>query len=282
MRINIISTLQKYDGLKDCFNCNTVEAYHLREALEKRGCEVRFVNDRQLLRALPPKTNHTIVISATAIQFIRTNSAYLKRIRLTTTGKLTIYLAAAWLDYDKIFDYIFTVVKPFRERSAKYVYVGWGADPTYCYPEQTEKAVFVDSFMYKFYKGKFNPIYDIIKRTLLKSKLKVYIPQREYHGHKKISWPILQSIMRKCHFYVCTQLGESGLTRIEAAYCGALLVVHKAFYRPLTMATLEHAIWTTEKELRKILKSQTNPMEISKKAHVHTWDKVANRILSKL
>ena len=136
--------------------------------------------------------------------------------------------------------------------------------------------------MYEFYGGKFNKIYDIYKETLPKLRLKTYNPWPTYHGSKRLRWTQVQELLRKTHYYCCTQPGESGLTRIEAATCGALLVVPRPLYKPRTMASLEHRIWDTKADLVKILKTETDPETIRKKALEHSWDKVASRIINVL
>jgi len=217
---------------------------------------------------------------------MRKNHKYLELVRASTKGKMTLYLDAAYAYWDKLFDVIFTVVQPFQKSSSKYVYAGWGADPKYCYPDQGTRAVFCDSLMYGFYKGRYDPIYTLIETACAELSacvpLQIYCPFPNYHNRQVITWPEMQAILRKCHFYMCTQDGESGLTRIEAATSGALLVVPKPLYRYRTMGSLEHVIWTSKEELRQILMSNTHPCVISRKARAHTWDRVAARILKEL
>ena len=280
--INLVSSLKEGDNPKSrWFTFNMTVAWFLRKAFEKKGVQCNFVNDRTLL--LEEEADHTIVTSGMAMKFAREMPHYLKVLRKTTNGKLTVYLDADYKEWEKYFDIIFTVVEllPITSRTY-YRYVGWGADPKYCYPDQDERAVFLDSLMHGYYDNKFNKIYDIYKKTLSALDLKVYNPWPRYHGSVRLLWYQVQELLRKSHYYCCTQLGESGLTRIEAATCGALLVVPRPLYRPRTMASLEHRIWDTEDDLIKILKTKTDPQAIRKKALAHSWDKVASRILKTL
>ena len=89
----------------------------------------------------------------------------------------------------------------------------------------------------------------------------------------------MQKIIRKCHYYCCTQLGESGLTRIEAATSGALLVVPEALYRPRTMDSLECRMWRTRDDLLDILSTDVDVKANREKALVHSWDKVVERMI---
>jgi len=287
--INLISNLGEDAKLENVSLFNNTVAWFLRKAFEKKGVEVRFVKEHDLLVKSPPNADHALVISGIAMQywagthrFVRGKTPTIRsKIRKATKGKIAVYLDSDYPQWIKPFDHVFTVVKP-QSKDPKCVYAGWGADPEYCYPDQDEKAVFLDSLMYEFYKGKFNDIYDIYKKVLPTLGLKIYDPWPTYHGSTRITWTQVQDILRKTHFHCCTQLGESGLTRIEAATCGALLVVPKPLYRPRTMASLEHRIWSTKEDLIKILKTETDPEAIRKKALQHSWDKVASRIIQTL
>ena len=289
MKINLISNIGEGSTLEDVGNFNRTIAWFIHEALEKQGVDARLVRDRDLLTNPPPEADHAIVISNIAMNFVAgTHKAVrgrvpsiLSQLRKATKGKISIYLDADYPQWFKYFDHVFTVVKP-QSKDPKCVYAGWGADPEYCYPDQDEKALFLDSLMYEFYKGRFNPIYDIYKKVLPSLDIKVYDPWPTYHNSVRLLWTQVQDILRKTHFHCCTQLGESGLTRIEAATSGALLVVPRALYKPRTMASLEHKIWSTEEELIKILTTETDPTNIRKKALAHSWDKVASRILETL
>lgn len=286
MIINLVCDLTEGGTLDQYFSFNMTTSWFLRAALEKQGHTCRVIPSREIMTCPIPKADHTLVTSAIAMKAIRKNTDYLERVRRSTKGKLTLYLDAAYAYWDKIFDVIFTVVKPFTKSSSKYVYAGWAADPEYCYPDQRARAVFCDSLMYGFYNGRLDHIYKQIETVFAEFRetesLTIYCPFPDYHNRQVITWPSMQRILRRCHFYVCTQDGEGGLTRIEAATCGALLVVPKPLYRPHTMSSLEHVIWTSRKELHTILKSNTEPEKISRKARAHTWGKVASRILEEL
>ncbi len=294
MIINLISNFGEDAKLENIRVFNHTVAWFLREALEKKDIEVTFVRDHDLLEKSPPNADHTLVISGTAMYYVAGSPKTMRRypalrgktptirnkVKKATKGKIAVYLDADYPQWFEHFDYVFTVVKP--RKHPKCVYAGWGADPEYCYPKQDEKAVFLDSLMYKFYGGRFNKIYDIYKETLPALGLKTYNPRPTYHGSKRLPWTQIQDMFRKSHYFCCTGLGESGLPRIESATCGALLVVPKPLYRPRTMASLEHKIWDTKADLAKIRTTETDPEAIRKKALVHSWDKVAARILATL
>lgn len=303
MLINIVSNLGQETPPEKLYNFNQVVAWSLRKAFEKRGIETRFVQDRLMEKGGIPQADHCIVISAKAMVMIRASGQSQKlcyeRLRKATTGKMTLYLDSDFGRWGKIFDCVFTLAKPQRLRPS-YFYAGWGANPEFCYPEQRERSVYLDSLKIPYHNGKFDDIFDILRdvlkisehslettksitQTLPNLNMTLYMPVPRYNKRfKTIYWPEIQEILRKCHYYCCTQLGEGGLTRIEAATCGALLVVPKALYRPKTMETLEHKIWETKDELLDILSTKTDVNAIRKKALEHSWDKVVDRMLKVL
>ena len=137
----------------------------------------------------------------------------------------------------------------------------------------------LDTMIMDKYEGRFTHVFDAYNSVLEKTDLTIYSPVPKYRGRKGVNWTGIQEIMRKCHFYCCTQWGESGLTRIEAATCGALLVVPFDMLRSRTMCSLEYRLWSTEEELIDILASETDIESIRKKALEHSWDKVVGRML---
>lgn len=279
MIINLFSYNTEASTPNNLFSFNQVVAWSMRKAFTKIGIETRFVSDGQFWEEAIPKADHSIVISGFVMRTIKDNPTFHKKVKHATNGKMTLYLDADYANWWKFFDHVFTLAKLHATSSEKYVYAGWGADPEYCYPEQGEKAVFLDSLMYGYYNEKFNKIYDVYKETLSTCNVKIYNPVPKYREGKRIEWPEMQKIIRKCHFYCLTQPGEGGLTRIEAATCGALLVVPEAFSKLRCISSLEHRVWKTREDLVKILNTKTNIKAIRKKALEHSWDKVVKRML---
>lgn len=282
MIINLVSNLDETSKIGELYNFNHVVAWSLREGFAEHGVETHLIKDVTMQKGGLPKADHSIVISVIGMKLFRDNEICRRHLRDASTGKTAVYLDADFSKWNKIFDYVFTLATLTKAKRG-YVYAGWGANPEFFYPEQSEKAVYVDSLMYGKYEDKFNHIYDIYSEMMAETDLTIYFPIPVYNKrYNLIYWPELQKIIRKCNYYCCTQLGDGGLTRIEAATCGALLVVPKEFYRPKTMATLEHKIWETKEELMDILSTETNVQSIRKKALEHTWGKVAGRMLDAL
>ncbi len=279
MIINLISNLEEGAKLNDLNAYNTVVAWFLREALEKREVECHVLNGRKLLTTPPPKADHTIVFSANAMIQVRSNPDYMKMLRTSTLGTVDLWLDASWAGWDRYFDYIFTVAKPYSSIPPQYIHVGYGADPRHLYPEQKEKAVFLDSLMWGKYNGKYDKVYKLYEKVLSDMGIKVYTPVPVYNKSKRLPWLEMQKIRRKCHFFLVTQLGGFGLGRIEAATCGSLIVQPKPLYRPWLSIDVEMEIWSTRKDLIKILNAPVDVEAIREKALEHTWDKAADRML---
>ncbi len=282
MKINMICNLDGDVKLNDLNAYNTVVAYFLREALLKRDVDGCLVKGRGLLEKPPSKADHTIVFSNLAMNYVRSNPAYLKMLRKTTRGSVCLWLDASWAGWERFFDYIFCVAKPYGGRPPQYVHGGYGADPRYLYPEQEEKAVFLDSLMWGKYKGKYDKIYKLYEEVLADLEIKVYSPVPVYNKSRRVPWLEMQAARRKCHFFLVTQLGGFGLGRMETATCGALVVQPKTLDRPWLNVDLKMKIWSSPEDLIKILEAPVDVAAIRKKALEHSWDKAAGRVLQTL
>ncbi len=277
--INLITNIEGDAKLDDLNAYNTVVAWFLREALIEREIEGRLIQGRNLLTNPPPKADHTIVFSALAMNYVRSNPAYLKMLRKTTRGTVDLWLDASWSGWDQYFDYIFCVAAPYASRPPQYVHVGYGADPTHLYPEQDERAVFLDSLMWGKYEGKYDKIYKLYEEVLSNLGMKVYNPNPTYTGSRRLPWLEMQAIRRKCHFFLVTQLGGFGLGRIEAATCGSLIVQPRPLYRRRLTIDVEMEIFSSCRDLIRILEAPVDIEAIRKKALEHTWEKAADRII---
>jgi len=232
--------------------------------------------------------------------------AFCNRIYNSTRDKTTLLIDSNFSYWDRYFDIVFTVATPtfpldptseaFLKRYGskskskpwlypeKYIYAGWGADPEYCYPDKNEqKTIFVDGYeaSAKYYNPckKWYVIIDHVLKSLTDAKThRIY----DYSDGKRHPWTTFQRMLRESHFYIDPQLGATGLTRIEAATCGCLIVSAKEMYGAWALDPLETACWETEEELREILARETNPQCIHERARVQTWNKVAKRIIAGL
>ncbi len=272
--LNIISNSNENSKLENIVSFNQMVAWFLHDAFKKLGHPSRLVSDTS---SHIPVADNTLVVSGLAMVRMRTKPGYRAMVRRATRRRVTLYLDADFGDMGYPYNIIFTVVPPVRK--GRFVYAGWGADPAYYYPDQREKAVFLDrQHSYRGFPAEMARIYQTYLRVLPTTGAKIYRPPQKV----RIPLPELQEMFRRCHYYCCTQYGDSGLTRIEAATCGALLVVPARLYKPRTMGALSHAIWRTEADLRKIMATKTDPKAISIQARKQTWGLAARRIMARL
>lgn len=277
MIINLVSNLGEDFNPDLILQYNTAITSNLKKALEEEGHDVNLVRDHT---DEAPKANHTIVISNWAMKKLRADPLYLIMLREATDGKLGLWLDAAFGGMDDIYDVVLTVTPPYLNSGPKFKWVGFAADPELFYPEQgLRPTAFVDSYAYGWHNGSFNHIFDTLQAVLKTSEVDVIQPILQYNTGKRIPWDQLAGLFRRCHFSIVTQLGHWGLTNIETATCGALLVIHKSMDRPNTWpCKLNHVIWETSTDLEEILKGPVDVETNRAQALENSWAKVVARI----
>lgn len=282
MRINLVSNLGENFDVKKFNAYNHVIAYNLREALLDSGHDVQMIRDHD--NEVPFfKADHTVVISAVAMNKIHDNQGYKLMLRANTEGKFCLWLDAAFSQWGPYFDLIFTVVPPYKDSASHYRWVGYAADPAIFYPAHEEKTVFVDSYMWGWYGGIHDWIYRIIQEVLEDSGLRILQPVPIYNKGRRATWPEMIEAFRASHFHVTTQVGNFGLTNIEATTCGALLVIHENLNEPRSWPfPMPHVTWKTREDLEEILTKMPDIRENRIMALEHSWRRVALRLLEGL
>ncbi len=281
MKINIVSNLGEGFNPDLILQYNTSIAFNLRKALKGAGHEINLVKDHD---NQAPKADHSIVISNWAMNRVRDDPRYLNMLREATDGKLGLWLDASFSGMDKLYDVVLTVTPPYEHSSPKFKWVGYAADPTVFYPEQDPRpTAFVDSYAYGWYGGEYDYVYDILKAVLDVSQIQVLQPIEQYNTGKRIPWPQLAALFRRCHFSIVTQLGHWGLTNIETATCGALLIMPKPMDRPHSWpCDLNHVFWENQADLEEILSRPVDIEANRAKALESTWEKVVDRLTEAL
>jgi len=280
MNFNIISNLtEKFDTNK--FNAyNHVVTYELRKELQRRGHTVHLVRDHD--NRQPPQCDHTIAVSNVGMSKIRSNSHYRKQIRKSTKGKLCLWLdsdVGNWPDYDLVF----CVNLSHNRNPRKFRYVGWAAGPERFKSAQQQKTAFIDAYMWGWYQGRYDHIYETLREVTESLDISTIQLVIEYNKIRRATWNEMTEAFTKSHYYICTQIGNWGLTNIEAATCGALLVIHRDLDRPKTWPSpLNHKLWSTAEELREILTEPVDVQANRSKAMKNSWQKVVNRIMEAL
>ena len=284
LRVNLISSVDDDTSIEDIMSPNQVYAWFLHKAFVDAGVDVRLVKGVKLKKENPPETDHTIVISAAAYTYMTTIEGYAERLRESTAEKLVCYMNTDELRHgDHYFDHCFTQIEPRGGRPEKFICVGWGVDPEYSYPEQGEKAAFLDSKgFHELNMKSVAKVYQVYDNVLPKLDMKIYIPVPVYNKDPRLPYPDYQAILRKCHYFLCTQFGEGGITRLEAAACGALLVVPAKFRPRKTMKLFNHRIWYTEEDLIEILDEPVDIEANRRRALEHRWKDVVKGLIGLL
>jgi len=227
MRVNLISNIDENSRLEAISAPSQIYAWFLHKAFAEEGVDVRLISVPTLLKETPPEADYTVVILSVDSIIMLKEKGCIEKLRSSTARSLTCYANTDEMRWgvDQYFDYCFTQIEPRSSCHERYVCVGWGVDPTYSYPEQSEKAALLDSkVLRRRMRHKVKKAYQIYDDVLPKLNIKTHNPVSTY-GSGRVPYPEYQSILRKCHYFLCTQFGEGGLNRLEAAACGALLVV---------------------------------------------------------
>jgi len=282
--VNLISNLDENSRIEEINRPNQVYAWFLHKAFLGEGLDTNHVNETKLKQEQPPEADHTIVISAATIRYIIEEEGYAQRLRDSTSGKLACYMNTDGLRSGEwLFDHCFTQMEPRRKQPKKYTCAGWGVEPDYSYPDQNERAAFLDSrIIRRRNMRRMKEIYQSYDSVLPQLDLRIYNPIPVYKKGKRLTYPDYQAILRKCYYFLCTQFGDGGLNRLEAAACGALLVVPASLYVKKTMTQLNHRIWRTEEDLIEILSEPVDIEANRRRAVEHTWRDVVEHILKVL
>jgi len=277
MILNLVSNLGEGYNPDLILQYNTSIAVNLKKFLEKAGHDVNLVKDHD---NTAPEADHSIVISNWAMNKIKANHGYRRMLREVSRGKVALWLDAAFGGMDELYDVVLTVTPPYEASAPKFKWVGYAADPEVFYPQPgSEPTAFVDSYAFGWYNAEYDYVYDIIKEVLEDIELKIIQPVTQYNTGKRVPWTQYAALFRQCQFSVVTQLGGWGLTNIETATCGALLVMNKAMDRPLSWpCKMNHAFWETKEELKDILGRDVDLKANRAVALESSWGDVVNRV----
>lgn len=277
MRFNILSTIKEGAQPRDLWSYNQIVAYSLKKGLKTLGHEAILIDDKTEDFKC---ANHTIVTSSKVLNQFRRNPGYMRAVANATAGKVCLWLDSdfnGW--YTPLFDRILVVCRQHSQDPERFRYVGWAADSTLFKPLQKSSMVAVDTYMRGFYGGRLDHVYDIIESVVKTTKMQVYHPVTQYNTGR-IKWPVLASGLRMSTHYIVTQPAAWGLTNIEAATCGAQLLIHKDLVASKTWPSpLNYWVYGSAEELTELLKRPVDVEANRKLALENTWQKVAMRVV---
>lgn len=276
MRFNLVSNLSEQAEPTQFCSYNHIIAYSLKKALTSAGHEAVLVSDKQ---TQIPIADHAIVISNFAMNRVLREINYHSALKAASRGLLCLWLDSDFGDWKNHFDRVLTVNRRGAHKPEVFRYVGWAADSSIFFPEQSGLAVYVDPYMRGFYGCRFDSVYDEIQRVVESSGIEFFQPVFQYNAGR-VPWVTVAGLLRKSSFFVVTQLGKWDLMNIEAATCGALLVVHKRLDRPDTYPSpLNHRVYSSPEELLEILREPVDVAANRAVALENTWAKVVDRVL---
>lgn len=230
MKIAIISNLSEGARLVDLQGYNQVYAYHLQKELRAKGQTVELFSDKELPSF--PNADITIVLSATGII----------KIRDTALGGLAKAIMAKTRLYHLTDGPIRSIV-PWAQSKDKGAYIGMGADPAVCYPDQdTIPVVLFNAWNATVDRGQWddpvlNDCIDVL-REIKSDGVEIWslnvdldfadkVIGLPVKGQKKcgyVKWLEICRAYRKGWVFLDTTPKVIELGRVEAACCGNRLV----------------------------------------------------------
>lgn len=278
MLFNLVSDLTETSKVEELYSYNQVIAYNLNKAFSEAKHQVNLVHHSfdEI-----PKADVTIVISRVGFLRAMKSKEYLNKLNTVSKRKVCLWLDSDFGDWRGIFERVFVANLRYKKQLHRFRFVGWAADPDLFRSEQKSLCALFDPFMYGYYNGKFDKLYEMLERV--KAKIDNSLQPLKRYNQGRIKWLELAALFRKASHYVLTQPNFWGWTNIEAATCGALLVVHKSLDKPKTWPTrLCHVIYETEEELLNVLESAVDYQKNRSVALKNKWSNIILRILENL
>ena len=297
-------------------NFTGIQAYYLARELRARGVELVFIDGKhpdplnQLAEVDPQGCDHVLALGLRWFTHKPVGCASI--IGTKIRGKVTQMhdgLVHEWLsdhmvgvDCNFMFrdDEIRTKAwERYRDRNH---YIGWAADPELLYPDQPqgELRILIDHPYYKdgqpdvtvavttdavmfAQSGAWQERYRTIKlRRLVNGgcqDVDLKNPATSLFDRQHIPFEDIATEYRKTTLYLVTHKESVGLTCLELAYCGALVVAPQGLVYQDRLDTVRHVLYEGVRAPWSAIINMID-IEASKKlARRQTWDKVCDRML---
>lgn len=305
-KVIILSGLQnktEYLSTDRIFGTAQLYSYFLRKEFEKIGIETegaKFagVNEppkifRNIINLLP-KGDHVVCVEQRAFRNRNHAPFLVPEIKKKIPGKVTTIC-----DNNSIVgpeDMLYYAVP--AKAKPKSLYVGWGADPAFCYPEKdpSKIRILVD---HGYYGTKVRDWSDQILKDVAdfsRKNKKVEIRRfisggietldinniwKDKYNRNGLPFTEACAEYRQAHVFIVTHPESMGLSVLESAMSGALVVSPKGFIRRELLRDLHHIEYTDSIPWKKVL-DNINPQKASKMASKYTWSNVASKIAKDL
>lgn len=212
-------------------------------------------------------------------------------------------------DHDEVLgpeDYLFHVQPSARvPPSPKSVHVTWAAAPQFCYPEKEPGVlnILVDHHNYsggdkvheiraslaRFARETFpvrGPRYGfdrLVVRQFVSGGIAIVDPARPYqpddYDRKGVSFPEACREYRRCDIFMVTKPESMGLSMIECAMSGALIVVPRGYGHAHLLDPLNHFFWDEDIDWHKVLALLDVDISVDA-ASAYNWHRLAQRMLT--
>jgi hypothetical protein len=184
-----------------------------------------------------------------------------------------------------------------------YHHIGWAADPDLLYPEQKRgelrilidhpyyksgqpditEAVTVDTTMFA-HTGAWQTKYDraCVRRLINGGAENVTINDAPLKSFERqhVPFPDIAQEYRRTHVYMVTHKESVGLTCLELAYCGALVVASAGMIYQDRLDTVRHVLYEGARAPWGQILNSIDVASSALEAREQTWDKVADRMLA--
>jgi pterin-4a-carbinolamine dehydratase len=298
-------------------NFTGVQAFYIARELRRRGVEMHFVKAKHpdLLKHLSEINGHDCDHAlALGLRWFTHQPAGCATILKTKVkggvtqlhdGVVHDYLAPWMTNVDCTF-----MFRDDRERIRdwirycdRYHYIGWAADHDYLYPEQRsdELRILLD---HPYYKSGQPDITEAVTKDATmfahggewRHKYKSVRVRRLINGGAEdvtirdeplkmfdrvhVPFPDICNEYRKTHVYMVTHKESVGLTCLELAMCGALVVAPKGMIYQDRLDTVRHVLYEGVRAPWTQVLDDINIMASAELARAQTWSRVVDRMLA--
>jgi len=307
MKIVFFAGIQKpTDELshEDINGTGKLYSYYLRKEMDKRGietipCRGVGVNEsdekyKQLINI--PKGDHLISVEQRGITNRRNHPYVLKRMRESISGKITSICDNNMLigDEDLLF---YAVPAPEKPKS---IYVGWAVDHSMCFPQKDPNVlrILIDHSLYV----ENNtvdisiPIFKDVMNFANSYKERPVIVRRfisggvetcdanskpEIYNRKGLNFKDAAAEYRKADIFIVTHPESMGLSVLESAASGALVLSPNGFIKPELINDLNHLIFNGKIPWKNAL-NMINHEESYKRTLKYNWSDVVDKMIKGL
>lgn len=307
MKIVFFSGIQKPTNelsLEDINGTGKLYSYYLRKEMDKRGIEtipcrglgVNESDDKYEKLINIPKGDHLISVEQRGITTRKQHPCVLKRMRESISGKITSICDNNILigDEDLLF---YAVPAPEKPKS---IYVGWAVDHSMCFPQKDPNVlrILIDHSLYvannnvdcsiPIFKDVMNfaNLYKerpVIVRRFISGGIETCDANSkpEIYNRKGLNFRDAAAEYRKSDIFIVTHPESMGLSVLESAASGALVLSQEGFIKPELINDLNHLIYRGNIPWGVVLK-MINHKESYTRTLKYNWSGIVDKMIKEL